>query len=282
MNNRYLTFFLFASMVLGTMLLSPELFSQAQGPAAPAVQAGEGEATAKEAATLLDLLAKGGALMIPIGLCSVLAVYVIIWQFFALRRDRILPSDFLENLRSSLGSTRSDKESAFAYCDKVGGPVSRIFKAGIPKIGKGEQAIEKAIEDAGSREVGKMKRQLRPISAVATISPLLGLLGTVYGMIGAFQSASAAGAGKADTLAKGIYEALVTTAAGLTLAIPVLIFYQILSGKVDSLVDDIDEIAIDFIEHAGDKSSVATKRKTTSKTAAKTKKVAAESVPATA
>ena len=110
-----------------------------------------------------------------------------------------------------------------AYCDKVGGPVSRIFKAGIPKIGKGEQAIEKAIEDAGAREIGKMKRKLRPLAAVATISPLLGLLGTVYGMIEAFQAASNAGHGKSDMLAEGIYVALVTTAAGLSLAIPVLI-----------------------------------------------------------
>ena len=87
------------------------------------------------------------------------------------------------------------------------------------------------------------------MSAVATIAPLLGLLGTVYGMIGAFQAASNAGAGKADTLAKGIYEALVTTAAGLTLAIPVLIFYQILSGKVDSLVDEVDDRALGLLPH---------------------------------
>ena len=276
MNNRSIAISLFFFMVLGTLLLSSELFSQAQGPAAPAVQAAEGEAAAKEADTLLDLLAKGGLLMVPIAICSVLAVYVIIWQFFALRRDRILPSGFLQNLRDSLGPNRDDQDSALAYCDKVGGPVSRIFRGGIPKIGQGEEAIEKAIEDAGSREVGKMKRQLRPISAVATIAPLLGLLGTVYGMIGAFQSASSAGAGKADTLAKGIYEALVTTAAGLSLAIPTLIFYQILSGKVDSLVDDIDEIAIDFIEHAGEKPPTRPKRKAASKSPNKTKKVAAE------
>ena len=280
MNNRYLNIFLLFFMVLGTFSLSSELFSQAQGPAVPAVQAGEGGATEEEASTLLDLLAKGGALMIPIAFCSVLAVYVITWQFFALRRDRILPQGFLGDLRDSLGPNRDDQESALAFCNKVGGPVARIFKSGIPKIGKGEEAIEKAIEDAGSREVGKMKRQLRPISAVATIAPLLGLLGTVYGMIGAFQSASSAGAGKADTLAKGIYEALVTTAAGLSLAIPTLIFYQILSGKVDSLVDDIDEIAIDFIEHAGEKPPTRPKRKAASKSPAKSKKVAAEAAAA--
>ena len=141
--------------------------------------------------------------------------------------------------------------------------------------------IEKAIEDAGAREVGKMKRQLRPLSAVATISPLLGLLGTVYGMIGAFQAASAAGAGKADTLAKGIYEALVTTAAGLTLAIPVLIVYQILSNKIDSIVDEIDDIAIDFLEHTGGNEVSGRKapaKKTSTKRAAPRSKAVAAGV----
>lgn len=235
-----------------------------------AAEAANAVETQPESQTLLNLIAKGGMLMIPIGLCSVVAVYVAIWQFLALRRDQLLPSGFRSKLRESLGAKGDDVDSGLAYCEQVGGPVSRIFKAGIPKIGKGDEVIEKAIEDAGAREVGKMKRQVRPLSAVATISPLLGLLGTVYGMIGAFQAASAAGAGKADTLATGIYEALVTTAAGLTLAIPVLICHQILTGKIDSLVDEIDDVAVDFLEHvggngSGDKKSSAKKPRAKSK-----------------
>ena len=95
-----------------------------------------------------------------------------------------------------------------------------------------------------------MKRSLKPLSMIATISPLLGLLGTVYGMISAFQAASGAGVGKSDVLAKGIYEALVTTAAGLTLAIPVLIVYLILSNRIDNMVDDLDENAEAFMDFA--------------------------------
>ncbi|MFP6900139.1 MAG: MotA/TolQ/ExbB proton channel family protein [Opitutales bacterium] len=229
----------------------------------------------KEPETLLDLIAKGGALMIPIGICSVIAVYVIIWQFLALRREQVLPAGFQSSLRNSLGEKGNDVESGLAFCNQVDGPIARIFKAGIPKIGQGEQVIEKAIEDAGFREIGKMKRNLRSLSAIATISPLLGLLGTVYGMIGAFQAASNAGAGKADTLAKGIYEALVTTAAGLSLAIPVLIFYQILNNKIDSIVDEVDDIAIDFLEHSGGAKKApakrtASKRGSTSKAAVAT------------
>jgi len=126
-----------------------------------------------------------------------------------------------------------------------------------------------------------MKRQVRPLSAVATISPLLGLLGTVYGMIGAFQAASAAGAGKADTLATGIYEALVTTAAGLTLAIPVLICHQILIGKIDSIVDEIDDVAVDFLEHVGGNGS-GDKKPSARKPRAKSKSASAKPAVATA
>ena len=274
--NPYRLFTFLAVCVATFMILPtwPEALAQGE-VAAEAAKAGADE----ESQTLLSLIMKGGALMIPIAICSVIAVYVSIWQFLLLRRDQILPSGFQAKLRDSLGVKGNDVKGGLAYCDQVGGPVSRIFKAGIPKIGKGDETIEKAIEDAGGREVSKMKRQLRPLSAVATIAPLLGLLGTVYGMIGAFQAASAAGAGKADTLAKGIYEALVTTAAGLTLAIPVLIVYQILSNKIDSIVDEVDDIAVDFLEHTGGNGSTAkkapAKRASAKKTTASAKAVAA-------
>ncbi len=253
------------------MPFGAQLFAQGD-VAAEAANAG----SKVEAQTLLDLIAKGGMLMIPIGICSLVAVYVAIWQFLVLRRDRVMPPGFQSNLCDSLGAKGDDVDSALAYCEQVDGPVSRIFKAGITKIGKGDEVIEKAIEDAGAREVAKMKRQVRPLSAVATISPLLGLLGTVYGMIGAFQAASAAGAGKADTLATGIYEALVTTAAGLTLAIPVLICHQILTGKIDSIVDEIDDVAVDFLEHLGGNGSNG-KKPPARKSRAKSKTAVAKS-----
>lgn len=268
---RIVTFLTLCTAIIMFFPASPELFAQGQ-MANQVVDAGADDGPE----TLLSLISKGGLLMIPIGICSVIAVYVVIMQFLTLRRDQVLPSGFQANLRNSLGDQGNDIESGLAYCNQFSGPVVRIFKASIPKIGQGEQVIEKAIEDAGLREVGKMKRSLRPLSAVATIAPLLGLLGTVYGMIGAFQAASNAGAGKADTLAKGIYEALVTTAAGLTLAIPVLIFYQILSGKVDSLVDEVDDLANDFLEHSGTAKKAPAKRPATKKSSA------AEAVVATA
>lgn len=200
--------------------------------------------------SLLDLLVKGGPVMIPIGICSVLALAFIIERLVSLKREKVIPQAFIEGLAAAFGKTR-DIDSGMAYCHERPSPVSNIFKAGINRLPQGPEAMEKAIEDAGGREVAKMKRSLKPLSVIANISPLLGLLGTVYGLITAFQTATAGGADeKANTLATGIYEALVTTAAGLTLAIPVLIVYALLNTKVDVLVDRMDDEALQFIEHA--------------------------------
>ncbi len=197
---------------------------------------------------VLDLIKAGGYVMFPLGLCSVLALGVAVERFISLKRSRLVPVEFSEGLRTSFAGGRN-YSSAMEYCEQTPCPLSNIFKAGINRAPQGEEAMEKAIEDAGAREVNKMKRSLKPLSVIARVAPLLGLLGTVYGMISAFQSASAMGAGKADHLAKGIYEALVTTATGLTLAIPVVIVYEILCHRVDSIVDHMDDEAIEFLEY---------------------------------
>jgi len=196
---------------------------------------------------MYSLLIKGGWIMVPLGLGSVLALALGLERFIALSKERVLPAGFLESLMVAWKADPSGKQ-AVAYCDESGGAVGHIFKAGVRRAKLGPEAVEKAIEDAGSREADKMKRSLRPLSIIAAISPLLGLLGTVYGMINAFQGISASGGtAKTATLAIGIYEALVTTAAGLTIAIPVLLLYQFLLGRVDKLIDHIDEAGTEFI-----------------------------------
>lgn len=219
--------------------------------AAPPVEAVE---ATKE--SMFSLIRKGGPVMIPLAIGSILALALGIERFISLRKEKIIPPAFMTLLMEAWSKDSSGKQAA-AYCDLVNGPVGHIFKAGLLRIGKGDEAVEKAIEDAGYREADKMKRSLRGLSVIASVSPLLGLLGTVYGMISAFQTASAVGMGKADVLAKGIYEALVTTAAGLTIAIPVLLVYQFLSSRVDTIVDDLDEMGIEFMAscsiNSGDK-----------------------------
>ena len=213
--------------------------------AAMAADAETGAGVEKE--TVFTLIAKGGYLMIPLGIASILALALGFERFISLRKDRVLPNTFSDGLMKAWESDATGKQ-AIEYCDESGGAVGHIFKAGIRRVAKGPEAVEKAIEDVGSREADKMKRSLRPLSIIAAVSPLLGLLGTVYGMIDAFQKTSASGGtAKTAMLAEGIYEALVTTAAGLTIAIPALLLYQFLLGRVDKLIDEIDEAGTEFV-----------------------------------
>ncbi len=196
--------------------------------------------------SLFSLLKKGGPVMIPLAVGSVLALAIAIERSISVRRNKIIPEGFMETLVARWGAN-ANEEASLAYCDEVGGPVGNIFKSGILSMEEGPAVVEKSIEDAGCREANILKRSLRGLSVIATVSPLLGLLGTVYGMISAFQTATAVGMGKADVLAEGIYEALVTTATGLTIAIPVLLFYQFLTTRVDKIVDELDQMGIEFM-----------------------------------
>lgn len=197
--------------------------------------------------TMFGLIRKGGYLMLPLALASLLALALGLERFIALGRQRVLPAGFMEELTVAWNEDSSG-EQAVEFCETSDCAAGHIFGAGVTRAKLGTEAVEKAIEDVGSREADKMKRSLRPLSIIATVSPLLGLLGTVYGMIDAFEkTSSSGGTAKTAMLATGIYEALVTTAAGLTIAIPVLLLYQFLLGRVDKLIDEIDEAASDFV-----------------------------------
>ncbi len=207
-------------------------------------------AAADEKLDIFSLLWKGGWVMIPIALASILALTITIERFISLRKIKVIPPGFLSGLKSLFEPGGVDAAKGADYCRQNPCVLGNLVEAGLPKLGQGETQVQSTLEDVGARSVDRMKRSLKPLSMIATVSPLLGLLGTVYGMIGAFQAASAAGVGKSDVLAQGIYEALVTTAAGLTLAIPVLIVYQVLNNRVDAMVDDLDTSAEDFIAFA--------------------------------
>jgi biopolymer transport protein ExbB len=240
----YKTLFILLVILFCGMALSSPLGAQETDPQALPVQPME------PGMNLFSLLVKGGWVMIPIALASVLALTLTIERFISIRRDKLIPPQFLSGLFSRKKDEGLDVEAGETYCRENPCLLGNLIRAGLPRIDQGERKLEHTLEEAGAREVDRLKRSLKPLSMIATIAPLLGLLGTVYGMIGAFQAASAAGVGKSDVLAQGIYEALVTTAAGLTLAIPVLIVYQVLNNRIDAMVDDLDENAEKFMAFA--------------------------------
>ncbi len=201
-----------------------------------------------EKISILRLLVKGGYFMIPIGLCSILAAVVVIERLIALQRSRIIPPGFVRQLQQVFQQGRNRNE-AVQYCRQSISPMARVAEAGLRKLHRGEQAVEDAIEDAGANEVSKLRRNLRMLYGIAAVAPMLGLLGTVWGMIQAFQVASQQGlGGRATSLAGGIYEALVTTFAGLLVAIPVLIFYYYFLGKIERIVHEMNDQSVELIE----------------------------------
>ncbi|MEZ6049079.1 MAG: MotA/TolQ/ExbB proton channel family protein, partial [Planctomycetaceae bacterium] len=192
--------------------------------------------------------AMGYFFVIPFVLASFISVWFIIERVVVLRRARVIPRPFVERFLQHLEEGGLDQESALTLCEENDSPVARVFAHGIRKWGKPSVEVEQSIIDGGERETSQLRKHLKVLNGVATVTPLFGLLGTVIGMIQAFnQIANMGTLGKAEELAVGIGVALLTTAAGLLIAIPSLIMYMYLSGKVDSVVMEMDEAAQNVI-----------------------------------
>lgn len=201
--------------------------------------------------SFIELLGKGEWFMLPIGLCSLLGFAIIIERCFALRRSVIVPPSFLPGL-TNVFQKKHDREAALNYCRESDAPIGRVMGVGIRKMAQGVEAVEQGIEDAGANEVMKLRRNLKVLFGAASVAPMLGLLGTVWGMIESFQTASSEGLGGGDVakgLAGGIYAALVTTFAGLCVAIPILVFYYYFQGKIERIVTDLNDVSEEFLEH---------------------------------
>ena len=186
----------------------------------------------------MDLLLSGGPVLVAILLISLYAVYLFFERLLKLSRER-LEADTLMN-RVNAAVRNRDLEMALAACDRHGGPVARVLKAALMRLPYGRSAVEAAFQEASLGEEQRLTRGLRPLATIAQIAPLLGLLGTVTGMIIAFAEISNRGTGDPAALADGIGQALVTTAAGLIVAIPVLIGQSFLANRVDHILLEIE------------------------------------------
>ncbi len=210
-------------------------------------EAGDGSNAASSGAIPthpIEILQKMGVWLVPFLMASVIALWFAIERMVVLRRTRVIPPDFVEPFLDSLEQRKLDEANATDLCEKNASPIAVVFLHGVHKWGRPGVEVEQAIIDGGERQVAQLRRHLRVLNGVATVTPLIGLLGTVIGMIQAFNDIASSGAmGKADQLAAGIAIALLTTAFGLAIAIPSLIMFMYLSGKVESLVIEMDELA---------------------------------------
>ena len=195
---------------------------------------------------MFELVQAGGWLMLPILLCSIVAAAIIIERTWTLRQKKVIPEKLLTGIWNLLSSDAlTDKHIAEI---ENGSPLGKVLAAGLINRHLSRDLIRESIEETGRHVVHEMERFMNALGTISTITPLLGLLGTVIGMIRVFTAITVVGVGDPGQLAGGISEALITTAAGLTIAIPSLIFYRHLKRKIDDLVVVMEQEAMKLVE----------------------------------
>ena len=195
---------------------------------------------------MLEIVIAGGWLMVPILLCSVIAVAIILERFLALRRSRVLPSGLPDQVQRWAAQQELDQKHIEQL--RLSSPLGQVLAAALEQRDRRREVIKEAVEDTGRQVVHKLERFLNTLGTIAGITPLLGLLGTVIGMIRVFSAILMHGVGDPNEMAGGISEALITTAAGLTVAIPAFFFYRHFRGLVRDYVLRMEAQALQLLQ----------------------------------
>jgi biopolymer transport protein ExbB len=195
---------------------------------------------------MINYVVKGGVFMYPIILCSIIALAVFLERLWTLRRRQIIPLEFIRQVEELLKKQKLSE--AIFLCQSDMSSIAKIFLAGLKNAGKGLWLVKEAIEERGSREARILEKNVDILSTLANLTPLMGLLGTVSGMIKTFKVISVQGIGNPAPLAGGIAEALITTATGLCVAIPTLVCHRFLKDKASGLIFEMEEKSIRLVE----------------------------------
>ena len=199
---------------------------------------------------VLDFLVSGGPVMLPIGLASVVAMAALLERVIALRTTRVIPHGFAVEVNELLNQKRYP--DALTLCRKSGSAVARVIEVAIMVRGHTRSEIKERLEEVGRREASELERYSQVLGTVASIAPLLGLLGTVWGMILTFDVIQEEGLGGIANLAGGISQALITTMAGLSVGIPTLVAYKWVLSRADELVLEMEEISLSVLDRLVD------------------------------
>ncbi len=196
--------------------------------------------------SLLDMLLKGGIIMIPIGLLSVLSIYFLIERFVYIRNAAKHENNFLQNLKDLLA--KGDIKAAIAYCQRVNSPISRVVEKGVMRIGKPIKDIESAMESMASLELSKLEKNLTFLGITAGIAPMLGFIGTILGVIKIFYDISVSNNFDISVIANGLYQKMITSCAGLIVGVMAYTGYHILNSMIDRFSHKLEQTAVDFVD----------------------------------
>jgi len=195
---------------------------------------------------MVDIVRAGGLLMVPIILCAIIAMGIVLERFWTLKKTRVIPEDLTSKVWGWVEKDALDQSQIQTL--HQGSPLGQILAAGLINRDRDRVIMKDSIEDTGRHVVHEMERYLDTLGTIAAITPLLGLLGTVIGMVKVFTAITTHGVGNPTVLAGGIAEALITTGAGLSVAIPALIGYRYYRNRIDTLVVDMEKEAIKLVE----------------------------------
>ncbi len=201
---------------------------------------------------LLSIALKGGWVMVPIALCSLVAVFIIVERFLLLRKAQLDVGQFMLKIRSIF--RKGDVSGVLSFCAQKDAPIANILKKGLQKYSDGEQRVKEAIENAGKAEIYHLEKRLGFLATIAGIAPLIGFLGTVAGMIAAFRQIEMLGGNATPSdLAGGIWEALLTTAFGLVVGIFAYAFYNYFVTRVTRFVHEMESSSTELLDllHSG-------------------------------
>jgi biopolymer transport protein ExbB len=200
----------------------------------------------KARGAMIEIIRAGGWLMLPIILCSIVAVAITIERLWTLQPRRVLPKGLTMRVWDWARDRQLDEKHLRILSENS--PMGRVLAAGLANRHQSREVLKEVVEDTGRHVVHELERYLNSLGTIAAVTPLLGLLGTVIGMVKVFTAITTAGVGNPSVLAGGISEALITTAAGLSVAIPSLIAYRYLRGQVDALVVEMEKEAMKLVD----------------------------------
>ena len=193
-----------------------------------------------------EIVTAGGWLMLPIVACSIVALAIIAERFFTLRSEKVLPDNLVADVWR-MASTRQLNDEKIREIQQ-GSPLGRVLAAGLANRSQDREIMKASIEEVGGHVAHELTRYLNALGTIAAVTPLLGLLGTVVGMISVFTNITTVGVGNPAQLAGGISQALITTAGGLMVAIPALMFHRYFRARVDGLVVDMEKESLKLID----------------------------------
>ncbi len=211
------------------------------------VSTGPNGVVMEEKTNLIDLLSKGGLLIIPILILSIVAIYIFVERYLTIRKAANIDPHFMDNIKDYVAT--GNIEAAKSLCKNTDSPVARMIEKGVKRIGKPLRDIDVSIENVGKLEIYKMEKNLATLATISGAAPMIGFLGTVTGMIRAFFNMSKAGNNiDPSLLAGGIYEAMITTAVGLAVGIIAYICYNYLVAMVEKVINKMEAITVEFID----------------------------------